>query len=101
MSDRDDLLTAAAYLEGDGVSMEAAEADRIAGVLRSMASAHPLRTAGADQQAERDTQRMDLLEQAYSEQHPMAFRAFMTRVAEMGFRAAIDAALSTSEGKTE
>ena len=32
-----DLLAAAAYLEGDGVSMDAADADRIAGTLRGMA----------------------------------------------------------------
>lgn len=45
MSLHDDLLTAAAYLEGDGVTMEAAEADRIAGVFRSYATALCQQTA--------------------------------------------------------
>lgn len=57
-------------------------------------------TAGV--MASDDARRMDWLEQAYTDgaRDPKAWREFMTRVAEVGFRTAIDG-VSVPDGKTK
>jgi hypothetical protein len=69
---------------------------RASALLRALAAS----PAATQPEAEKvEAKRLDLLEQLYTDgaRHPKAWREFMCRVAEVGFRAAIDAAIASQE----